>query len=224
MHTHTSVHTHSHGFPGLEIGSFGIWAIQAFWILLIWKAHHRLSTRHREHISRATLASLGYRTQHTVVYYSSVSIRLTKTVIQTLFSTSSTLVAFEALLCISFFQKIRVAHYGSWVFSDNPKGFSLFSLFPSTLPTCCLCWPMFKSLPGCARETTNYHTINPLTRNQPFSNDPQPAFWHKCCFCSVNKWNSFSLPVFNVLPPENHGDSQETDNLRKTVEVFGKKE
>lgn len=174
MHTHTSVHTHSHGFP-LEIGCFGIWAIQAFWILPARKAHHRLSTCHREHIPYATLASLYYRTQHTLLHYSSVSIRLTKTVILfgTLFSTFSTLAPFEAFFSIFFFRKNRVAHYGSWVFSDTPKGFSLFPLFFSTLPTCCLSWPTFKSLPGCVQETTNYHTINPLTRNQPLFPDPQ---------------------------------------------------
>lgn len=74
LHTHTSVHTHSHGFPGLERGCFGIWAMQAFWILLIWKALQRLSTRHGEHIPRATLASRCYHTQHTNLHYCSVSI------------------------------------------------------------------------------------------------------------------------------------------------------
>ncbi len=35
MHTHSHTHKHSHGFPGLERGWIGIWAMQAFWILSV---------------------------------------------------------------------------------------------------------------------------------------------------------------------------------------------
>lgn len=165
MHTHTSVHTHSRGFPGLEIGCFGIWAIQAYWILPDPKSPTPpVHTSQGAHSSCHTCVTLlSHTTYSSALFFS--ELKTDQNSYPGAFSGHCSIppppyLPLKPSFLFSFSEKIE------WqielVFSDTPKGFLLFPLFSSTLPTCCLSWPTFKSLPGCAQETTNYPAINPL--------------------------------------------------------------
>lgn len=128
VHLHTHTHIHSHGFPGLERGWIGIWAMQAFWILSVsrspslliqtsqgahsWPPCHTCVTLLSHKTCRSTLLVSGHRADQiptAVVHmpahvhiHSKHGLRFTPPI-----STSSTLVPLKILCrdCFLLFSK-----------------------------------------------------------------------------------------------------------------------